>query len=57
MIMGMDWLTENYVGTYCYRKELVVYPPLRTNFKFKGTNAEDTSKVVYELKAKKLIQQ
>ena len=37
IILGMDWLAENFASIDCHKKEVIFTPPNRLTFKFKGT--------------------
>ena len=37
IILGMNWLAENFASIDCHKKEVIFTPPNGLTFKFKGT--------------------
>ena len=57
VILGMDWLAENFASIDCHKKEVVFTPPNGLTFKFKGTFTGTTLEIISMMKAKLLVQQ
>ena len=57
VILGMDWLAENFATIDCHKKEVIFTPPNGLTFKFKGTSTGTTPKIISMIKARRLIQQ
>ena len=55
--LGMDWLAENFANIDCHKKEVIFTPPNGLTFKFKGTLAGTTPKIISMMKARRLVQQ
>ena len=56
VILGMDWLAENFASIDCHKKEVIFTPPNGLTFKFKGTSTGTTPKIISMMKARCLIQ-
>ena len=56
VILGMDWLAENFASIDCHKKEVIFTPPNGLTFKFKGTSTGTTPKIISMMKARRLIQ-
>ena len=46
VILGMDWLAENFASIDCHKKEVIFTPPNGLTFKFKGTFTGTTPKII-----------
>ena len=57
VILGMDWLAENFASIDCHKKEVIFTPPNGLTFKFKGTFTGTTPKIILMMKARRLVQQ
>ena len=57
VILGMDWLAENFASIDCHKKEVIFTPPNGLTFKFKGTFTGTTPKIISMMKARRLVQQ
>ena len=57
VILGMDWLDENFASIDCHKKEVIFTPPNGLTFKFKGTFTGTTPKIISMMKARCLVQQ
>ena len=44
VILGMDWLAENFAYINCHKNEVIFTPPNGLTFKFKGTSTSTTQK-------------
>ena len=44
VILGMDWLAENFASIDWHKKEVIFTPPNGLTFKFKGTSTGTTQK-------------
>ena len=57
VILGMDWLAENFASIDFHKKEVIFTPPNGLTFKFKETFTGTTPKIISMMKARRLIQQ